>query len=85
MLVTRGENPFLEWRSDLQVVTTTGDSISWEPVIGEDDEVRFRTVGGTNDGTEFWAVVGTLEDLKEARRELLRVMAEEGSGRDRRQ
>lgn len=31
------------------------------------DEKLFRIVGGTNDGSEFWAVVGTETDERQAR------------------
>jgi len=68
VLVTRGENPFLKWGAGLTVVYDNGDEIpaAFRQENPPKDAVLFRTVGGTNDGKEWWAVIGTQEEKEKA-------------------
>lgn len=66
---TTGANPFLKF-GDIEVVTEGGDTIvvaDFDPDRDAPDEVLFRFVGGTADGRQFWAVVGTEDEAGEAR------------------
>jgi len=67
VLVTQGENPFLKWGDGL-VVYKDGTEVTCAFRLQNPpkEAVLFRSVGGTNDGREYWAVVGNDEDAKRA-------------------
>lgn len=71
-LEVAGVNPFLKL-GIIEVEDTSGTEIkNAAQILARDREVKpsdrlFRLVGGTNDGSEFWAVIGTENDERSAR------------------
>jgi hypothetical protein len=72
MLRVGGSNPFLKLGT-IEAEDANGRSIpNAGQIFAQDenpapDEKLFRIVGGTNDGSEFWAVIGTETDERKAR------------------
>jgi hypothetical protein len=68
ILITQAENPFLKWGQGLDVLDTAGKKIPCSFRLKEPatDAILFRSVGGTNDGKEYWAVIGTQQEAIEA-------------------
>jgi hypothetical protein len=68
VLAVQGENPFLKWGHGLAVVDGAGSEIqcAFRAARVEADAVMFRGVGGTNDGKEYWAVIGTEKQAADA-------------------
>lgn len=70
--ITGGRNPFLRLGiitaqyADGTLIQSSGQIFAEGGSPGPFDKL-FRIVGGTNDGSEFWAVVGTYAEEEKAR------------------
>jgi hypothetical protein len=65
---SRAENPFLKWGERLIVRERGGRVVEIAVPLPEAEptKIMYRPIGGPPDGREFWAVVGTAEDLLKA-------------------